>query len=135
MSRKQKALEERFRKPSQFKNVPSHEQLCVMRELTEKRRLAEHWEKTRPCTLEDIERYFETIYLRGFWTGFSDSLPNWQKERDDILSSAYRKAEAEYTRPTHLTPWEIDSKWDTLYKNFAEKEWKLRQTKLYRALK
>lgn len=135
-SRKQRALEERYRKPSQSfgEYKPTQDQLRLMREMTEKRLAEEHWEKTRPCTLEDVLKHLDNTsngvwYFRGF------ERKNWETERDDILTVAYNKASGEYVPRPNNFPWLRCEVWDNLYKEHTVKEWKRRQTKLYKALK
>lgn len=137
MSRKQKAIEERYRNRSSIITPKvSRDELRAAMGMTEKRRAEEEYERTRPCTLEDVISYIEK-YDNGFWmytSSFMEKHP-WRRERDDIISIARIVADKVYVRDPNLHPWEIDPNWTKLFKEHAKKEWTRRQSKLYKALR
>lgn len=130
MNRKQKAIEERYKKHSE-KNLESYSKK-ERRAYLEK----EAWEKTRDCTLAEVLEELNSSF-KGLWTLYYvvNSEYKWMVQRDDIIKVARKKAEENYTRNKRISPWEIDPEWDLVMKEEATKEWKLRQTKLYKALK
>lgn len=120
MNRKTRAIEERYRKDFSNKQKSKF--------------VYEHHERIRECTLKDVLEIIDR-YESGYWFGASFSeLERWEKERDVIINVARKNASNLYVRNPNILPREYDPEWTIVLKKCATKEWKLRQTKLYKAL-
>lgn len=126
MNRKQKALEERYRKDKPPKSVVKPFPKAVPA-------FPKAVPFVRVCTLNDVLKEVRQIYKGYFlFRGYDPEL--WEKERDSIIETAWKNAKATYIRDPNLLPFKNDPNWQIHLEEYATKEFKRRKSKLYKAL-